>query len=194
MRVGELLALRVEDVNFLRRTLRVEFQREQRSGKRVVPKTPRSRRTLPLPAMVGNALAAHIQQFSPHADGSLFTRESGMPLHYAEYQRAVILRAVRKLVAEDPMFPADTSTHALRHHYTSVLLAAGESVIAVAERLGHENAALVLSTYGHLMPDSEDRTLAGRRRGLQRRTGTDCAGRRRTGCGLRTDQEGTPGL
>jgi integrase len=39
-----------------------------------------------------------------------------------------------------------------------VLLAAGESVVAVAERLGHENATLVLKTYGHLMPDSEDRT------------------------------------
>ncbi len=47
---------------------------------------------------------------------------------------------------------------AQRHHYASVLLAAGESVAAVAERLGHENAQLVLTTYGHLMPDSEDRT------------------------------------
>jgi hypothetical protein len=31
-------------------------------------------------------------------------------------------------------------------------------VVAVAERLGHGNASLVLSTYGHLMPDSEERT------------------------------------
>jgi hypothetical protein len=31
-------------------------------------------------------------------------------------------------------------------------LAAGESVVAVAERLGHENGTLVLKTYGHLMP------------------------------------------
>jgi len=30
--------------------------------------------------------------------------------------------------------------------------------VAVAERLGHENATLVLSVYGHLLPDSEDRT------------------------------------
>ena len=37
-------------------------------------------------------------------------------------------------------------------------LAAGKSVVAVAERLGHENATLVLKTYGHHMPDSEDRT------------------------------------
>ena len=38
-----------------------------------------------------------------------------------------------------------------------MLLLAGESVVAVAERLGQENAP-VLSTYRHLMPDSEDRT------------------------------------
>jgi hypothetical protein len=44
------------------------------------------------------------------------------------------------------------------HHYASVLLAGGESVVAVAERLGHEDAAMVLKVYGHLMPDSEDRT------------------------------------
>lgn len=45
-----------------------------------------------------------------------------------------------------------------RHHYASLLLLQGESVIVVAERLGHESADLVLSTYGHLMPDSEERT------------------------------------
>jgi integrase len=54
--------------------------------------------------------------------------------------------------------PEQTTTHDLRHHHASVLLAQGESVIVVAERPGHENANPVLSTYGHLMPDSEERT------------------------------------
>ena len=53
--------------------------------------------------------------------------------------------------------PKGTTSHDLRHHYASVLLAAGEPVVAVAERLGHEDASLVLSTYGQLMPDSDDR-------------------------------------
>jgi len=53
---------------------------------------------------------------------------------------------------------ADTTSHDLRHHYASVLLAARESVVAVAERLGHDDAALVLSVYGHLMLGSESRT------------------------------------
>ncbi|MGH3901272.1 MAG: hypothetical protein ACRDTA_24090 [Pseudonocardiaceae bacterium] len=34
----------------------------------------------------------------------------------------------------------------------AVLLAAGESVVVVAEWLGHHNATLVLTTYGPLMP------------------------------------------
>ena len=36
----------------------------------------------------------------------------------------------------------------------------GDSVVAVAERLGHENAALVLKVYGHLVEGSEDRSHA----------------------------------
>ena len=38
-----------------------------------------------------------------------------------------------------------------------MLLHAGESVISFAEMLGHEDATRVLKTYGHPMPDSEDR-------------------------------------
>jgi integrase len=70
-------------------------------------------------------------------------------------------RMVREWLApavREAGLPPGTTSHALRHHFASVLLAAGESVVAVAERLGHENATLVLKTYGHLMPDMEDRT------------------------------------
>lgn len=35
---------------------------------------------------------------------------------------------------------------------------AGESVVTVAERLGHDNAAQVIKTYAHLMPGYEERT------------------------------------
>ena len=50
LRIGELLALRLEDVDFLRRTVRVEWQTTVDGKRRVPPKTPRSRRTLPLPS------------------------------------------------------------------------------------------------------------------------------------------------
>jgi integrase len=152
LRIGELLALRVQDIDFLRRTARVEFQIAPRTKERTEPKTPRSRRTVPLPQVVADTLAAHIATYPPGDDGSLFTTGTGT-VYGREHYGATFTGAVKRAG-----LPAGTTTHDLRHHYASVLLAAGESVVAVAERLGHENATLVLKTYGHLMPDSEDRT------------------------------------
>lgn len=152
LRIGELLALRVEDVDFLRRAVRVETQIPAGETERDDPKTPMSKRTLPLPQFVADALAAHLAEFPALPDGSLFSssiKKTWGTSHYAKVFRGGVKAAG---------LPEGTTSHDLRHHYASVLLFAGESVIAVAERLGHKNANLVLSTYGHLMPDSEERT------------------------------------
>ena len=50
--------------------------------------------------------------------------------------------------------------HELRHHYASVLIAAGNSVKVVQKRLGHASATETLDTYSHLWPDDEDQTRA----------------------------------
>jgi integrase len=39
-----------------------------------------------------------------------------------------------------------------------VLIAAGQSVKVVSERLGHSNAAMTLNVYSHLWPADEDQT------------------------------------
>jgi integrase len=139
---------------FLRRNVRIEWQFTQGSnGQRSEPKTPRSRRTVPLPRVVADALAAHLAAYPAAEDGTIFTTGRGAPLGHVYYGYNLLGRA-----ATQAGLPMGTTSHDLRHHYASVLLAAGESVVAVAERLGHEDASLVLSTYGHLMPDSDDRT------------------------------------
>ncbi|MCE3551273.1 site-specific integrase [Pseudonocardia sp. RS11V-5] len=151
LRIGELLALRVEDVDFLRRTARVEHQIDRITRERVAPKTPRSRRTLPLPDVVAVALSQHIAEHPPAVNGTLFHTRDGMPIMHDWYGNKVFTAAAVKAG-----LPDSTTSHDLRHHYASVLLASGQSVVAVAELLGHENASLVLSTYGHLLPGSED--------------------------------------
>lgn len=153
LRIGELLGLRVEDVDFLRRTVRVEWQIAPGAKTRSAPKTPQSRRTVPLPTVVGEAIAEHLRQYPPGPDGTLFTTREGLPYRHDYYGTIIFREAVRTA-----KLPKGTTSHDLRHHFASVLLAAGESVVAVAERLGHENATLVLKTYGHLMPGSEERT------------------------------------
>jgi integrase len=150
LRIGELLALRMQDVNFLHRSVRIEHQLSRDGRELLPPKTPRSRRTLPLPDVVAAVLAEQIR-----LDGGsdyLFTTSRGNPYRQLDYVRRVFNPAVL-----NAGLPAGTTSHCLRHHYASVLLFAGESVVAVAERLG-DTPAMVLKVYGHLMPGAEDRT------------------------------------
>jgi len=153
LRIGELLALRASDVNFLGRTATVATQIAPGEKTRTAPKTETSRRTIPLPQVVADALALHMSNYPPAVDGSLFYTRFGTPYRHDYYGARIFKEAVTAAG-----LPHETTPHDLRHHYASVLLLAGESVVAVAERLGHKNANLVLSTYGHLMPNSEDRT------------------------------------
>jgi integrase len=52
----------------------------------------------------------------------------------------------------------EATFHDLRHFYASALIAAGEDVKVVSERLGHKDAATTLNVYSHLWPGHEDRT------------------------------------
>jgi integrase len=108
LRIGELLALRAQDVNFLGRSVRVEHQLEERTREGVEPKTPRSRRTIPLPAFVGEALAEHIRHWPPLEDGSLFWgQNSRKPYDHAHYGTKILAKAVDKLArAEGLTFPS----------------------------------------------------------------------------------------
>ena len=59
-----------------------------------------------------------------------------------------------------PGLPARGGWHLLRHYNASVLIAAGLSVRAVADRLGHEDPAITLRTYSHLWPTDTTRAVA----------------------------------
>ncbi|HSS89986.1 MAG TPA: site-specific integrase, partial [Streptosporangiaceae bacterium] len=102
-------------------------------------------------------------------------RESRSDSPLGERLRAAFTRAVRGVNAKAaererdrkagrtalpplPSVPEDTSPHDLRHHYASVLIDGGESVVVVARRLGHANPSMTLNVYSHLFADSEERT------------------------------------
>ena len=69
LRIGEPLSLRVQDVDFMRRTVRVEWQIAPGAKVRSVPKTRRSTRTVPLPQVVAESLSVHLTEFPPGPDG-----------------------------------------------------------------------------------------------------------------------------
>lgn len=147
LRIGEALGLQVADVDFLRRTVRVERQRLQ--DKTIGPtKTGKSTRTVPLGTVVVDELAAHLANY--RAGEWLFTTELGQPLNYRHW-RIEWARAQKTagLVVK---------THSLRHFTASALIAGGASVKSVQTVLGHSSAAITLRVYSHLWPGDEDRT------------------------------------
>jgi len=46
-------------------------------------------------------------------------------------------------------------TYCLRHTYASLLLADGESLKVVSEKLGHATEILTLTTYSHVLPEMD---------------------------------------
>ncbi len=156
---GEAFGLTLPRVDFLRRTLRVDLQLvllANRAPFLAPPKTEASVRTVPLPDVVVEALAGHLAATpAAHVAGLgplVFTNERGEAIRRNRFGD-VWRRAVR-----DCGLPAGTGFHALRHYYASLLIRHGESVKVVQSRLGHASAKETLDTYGHLWPDSDDRT------------------------------------
>jgi integrase len=155
LRQGECFGLTVDRVDFLRRTVKVDRQLSLMPGGGPVlapPKTEASRRIVPLPAVVVDAVAAHLARFPVGADGYVFTNDAGEPIRrtrFSDTWRPLVKRAG---------VPAGVGFHQLRHFYASLLIRHGESVKTVQLRLGHASAVETLNTYSHLWPDSDDRT------------------------------------
>ncbi len=155
LRQGEALGLTTDRIDFLRREVTVDRQLVQVPGTPVdfgPLKTKESRRVVPLPAFVIEALAAHLAKYPATPDALVFTGAEGKPI-----ARAWLHKAWRLAITAAGL-PESATWHQLRHTYASVLIEGGESVTVVARRLGHKDGSETLRTYSHLFPDSDERT------------------------------------
>jgi integrase len=157
LREGELLGLTVPNVDFLRREIHVRQQLLLVPGAEPVlalPKTEASVRTVPLPAVVGDTLSAHLARFGPGPDELIFTNDGGEPIRRNRLSEQWRSWARAAGVGDRVRF------HDLRHSYASMLIAEGGSVKLVQELMGHASASTTLDTYSHLFPDSADQARA----------------------------------
>jgi len=171
LREGELLGLTRPRIDMLRRSVAVVEQMvtvTRQPPFLAPPKTAASVRTVPLPDIALEALAAHLAshpavptachrqlptgQLVEVVEPLLFTPAQGDPVRRQRFIAAWVAALDRAGL------PAGTRFHALRHYYASTLIAGGEDVKVVRARLGHASARETLDTYGHLWPDSEGRT------------------------------------
>ena len=157
VRWGEAIALRVRDVEFLRRRLSVSENAVQLGVDHAVgPTKGRKARSVPVPEFVLDELSAQCQVRLPRIWCSPARR--GVPAAAQVHGRMVRGRGGKaKVQAITP--------HNLRHTCASLSVSAGVNVLALQRMLGHTSAKVTLDTYADLFDDDLDAvavTLHGR--------------------------------
>lgn len=155
MRVGELLALRFEDVDFNGREIHVSRTKVGRSGNNFnSPKTRAGDRYIPI---VYDKVAVRIKELRTSGNvtrmtGLLFQTRFGNAWNYNNVRRDWV-----KICAEAGI--QLKHIHVFRHTFATYALAKGVPVLEVSRILGHSTATTTLTMYGHAMPGYNRRLI-----------------------------------
>ncbi|MEW8958893.1 MAG: site-specific integrase [Moorella sp. (in: firmicutes)] len=170
VRLGELLGLRWQDVNWERGGISVNQALQRVRGKPgeksrldfLPPKTSAGRRFIPLPEEAIKALKRwkvfqteeRLKAGPLYEDnGLVFTTEIGKPIDPRN-----LLRTFYCIVKRAGM--EHFNFHALRHTFATRLLELGEHPKVVQELLGDSQITVVLDTYSHVLPTIKEQAAA----------------------------------
>ena len=149
IRCGELLALTPSDFMLESSRLRINKSYQSLHGMDTVtdPKTPKSVRTIVMPAFLRDEMADFIEMRDDVApDERLFAVTKHFLAH--EMERGCKASGVKRI-----------RIHDIRHSHVSLLIEMGFSALAIAERMGHE-AVDITYRYAHLFPTKQDEMAA----------------------------------
>jgi integrase len=152
IRWGEAVALRVSDVQFLRRRLSVHDNAVQLGVDHAVGVTKsRQERSVPVPSFVLDELSAQVK-----GRGSS-TLVFGDGVHYLPRPKSTdgwFVGAAKRAKVQK------ISPHDLRHTCASIAISSGVNVLALSRMLGHQSAKVTLDTYADLFDTDLDAVAA----------------------------------
>lgn len=150
LRRGELMALRIEDVDLGRGIIHVRRGWDTLEGE-ITPKSGRER-AVPINRTLRGYLEPHLEGL-PFSEGLVFgvndrSTFNGTPL---------MKRAARIWEAAGL---SRITLHECRHTFASLMIAAGVNAKSLSTYMGHATISITLDRYGHLMPGNEDEAAA----------------------------------
>jgi integrase len=146
LRLGEALGLAWKHISFEDNAIIVERAWSYWGGFQE-PKTPTSRRAVPMLPTLAGLLHEHYQREStPAPDILLFSFGGEKPIDAAN-ARKEFLKALNRASLKH------VTLHSLRHSFASTLLASGASIKALQRSLGHASAVMTLNVYSHLIQE-----------------------------------------
>lgn len=156
LRWGEMSGLRVKNVDFARRRLRIEENAVLVNATIHVGSTKSNEsRSVPFPAFLVGAL--RVACAGKGSEDLVFGKGTPSAHHrLPQSQDGWFAAAVKRARVQDPAFP-DITPHDLRHTAASRAISAGANVKAVQRMLGHASASMTLDTYADLFDDDLDK-------------------------------------
>lgn len=145
MRVGELLALTLNDVDFANNLISINKTYYKITGKTLInpPKTKSSERIIDIPDFLTDEIKEYVSHlYRPDPEERLFNRGT-------KYIRGALNKNAKKAGIKQ------IRVHDLRHSHASLLINLGADPVLVAERLGHESPNITLKVYAHLFPSKQ---------------------------------------
>jgi integrase len=155
MRIGEVLALRIEDVDFQRQLIHIRSS--VFAGTLGTPKSEASMAALPMPP----ALAIRLMRFLASKDyrqnplGLVFANRRLRPFSANKLRE----KKLRPLLASLGIPLA--GFHAFRHGVATTLIDRGASITTVGAQLRHSDPRITLELYAHAVPQSQRDAIAG---------------------------------
>lgn len=142
MRIGELLALQVKDIDFEQGTITVDESLTRLDGEDLItaPKTESSVRVI----TIHKELKEYIATLYHVRPGTrLFARRTKSFFEH-EMERGIKMSGVKKI-----------TVHCTRHSHASMLVQMGFSPVEIAKRLGHGKVTTTIETYCHQSMDAQ---------------------------------------
>jgi integrase len=148
LRIGEVLALRVSDIDFKRKIIRVRQSLDSATRTVQAVKSQASSADVPIPSQLAARLHSHLQTNEGKA-GLLFVNRCGRPFSANKLREKQLHPLLVKLGIPRGGF------HAARHGATSSLLADGATPAVVQKQLRHSDPRITLGIYGHVIGNQQ---------------------------------------
>ena len=152
MRVGEILALQTNDLDFERRMIHV--RRSVWQGQIQTVKSKASKAPVPMPDALSVMIKTYLESWQPNPAKLLFMNRRGRPYSANKVVQKALWPLLEKLNIPK------CGLHAFRHMHSSLLLETGASPTVTQAQLRHSDPRITLGVYGHVIGDSQ-RTRSG---------------------------------
>jgi integrase len=147
VRAGELLGLKVEDLDFDRRLIFI--RRSVNRGHIQTVKSRASQKPLPMPGRLAQVWRGHLHRRPENADRWLFVNSRSRPYSADK----IVISKLWPIL--DTLKIRRCGLHAFRHFHSSALLEAGASPQVAQAQLRHSDARITLEVYSHVIGDSQ---------------------------------------